>query len=98
MKQLIGFQPNREEYLWAEGVDISPIGISCLSDNEIEPNLNVFFMLSLDDSPAGSSVRGEGYVLRVEHFQGRYRFGIKIERIFEEDRPRFEAFLASLSE
>lgn len=98
MKQLIGFQANVEEYLWAEGVDISPLGISCFSNEPIDPNTNVFFMLSLSHEGGESSVRGEGYVLRSEKVGDRYRFGIKIDHIFDQDKANFQTFLESLEE
>jgi len=98
MKQLIGLQAMKEEYLWAEGLDISSAGISCIADEEIEPNTNVFFMINVyGTGTAGEgSVRGEGYVLHSSTELGRCRFGIKIERIFDEDKARFDAFLDEL--
>lgn len=96
MKQLIGFQAMKEEYLWAEGLDISRAGISCVADEEIEPDTNVFFMMDVYGTAGEGLVRGEGYVLHSSKELGRCRFGIKIERIFDEDRARFEAFLDEL--
>lgn len=96
MKQLIGLQAMKEEYLWAEGLDISSAGISCITDEAIEPDTNVFFMLSVYSAGGEGSVRGEGYVLHSKKEGGRCRFGIKIDRIFDEDRPRFDAFLEEL--
>jgi hypothetical protein len=97
IKQLIGFQAIKEEYLWAEGLDISSAGISCIADEAIEPDTNVFFMISVYGAGGEGSVRGEGYVLHSEQEGGRCRFGIKIDRIFDEDKPRFDAFLEELS-
>jgi hypothetical protein len=97
INQLIGFQANREEYLWAEGLDISRLGLSCLSEEPIDPGTNVFFMLSLSDADGTKhDVRGEGYVSHSRGEGGKCRFGIKLERVYEEDKPYLEAFLASL--
>lgn len=95
INQLIGFQANKEEYLWAEGLDISRKGISCVSKEMIDPSTNVFFMLKIADPEGERTVRGEGYVSHARDEGGRCRFGIKIERIFEEDLPYFEAFLSN---
>jgi hypothetical protein len=96
ISQLIGFQANKEEYLWAEGLDISRSGISCLSEEAIDPSTNVFFMLKLAFPDGERTVRGEGYVSHASGEGGKCRFGIKTERVFEEDRPCLEAFLAAL--
>ncbi len=95
INQLIGFQANKEEYLWAEGLDISRKGISCVSKETIEPSTNVFFMLKLSNQDGEQTVRGEGYVSHAHEEDGRCRFGIKIERIFEEDQPYLDAFLSN---
>jgi hypothetical protein len=96
VKQLIGYYPNREEYLWAEGVDISRGGISCVANGPVDALTNVYFMMSVP-SPAGDrNVRGEGYVAH-SHMEGdKCRFGIKIESIFEEDKAALEAYFVSL--
>jgi hypothetical protein len=96
ISQLIGFQANKEEYLWAEGLDISRKGISCVSEEAVDPSTNVFFMLKLSGPEGERTIRGEGYVSHSREEIGKCRFGIKIERIFEEDKPHLEAFLASL--
>jgi len=96
MKQLIGLQAMKEEYLWAEGLDISRAGISCQSEEAIEPGTNVFFMLGVRGESGEGSVRGEGFVLHSRQEGGRCRFGIRIESIFEEDKTRFDAFLEEL--
>jgi hypothetical protein len=95
INQLIGFQANKEEYLWAEGLDISSKGISCISKEAVDPSTNVFFMLKLDAPEGERTVRGEGYVSHAHEEDGRCRFGIKFERIFEEDLPFLEAFLSN---
>ena len=96
--QLIGYYPNREEYLCAEGLNISLGGISCRSKEAIDTLTNVFIMVSVHGPEGDHLVRCEGYVAHAAMVDGFCRFGVKIERIFDEDRPYLEGYLASLSE
>jgi len=96
LSQLIGFYPNREEYLWAEGIDISLGGISCRSKEAIDPLTNLFIMVSVHDQDGEHLVRMEGFVAHSEMRDGICRFGVKIEKIFDEDRPHLEAYLTAL--
>lgn len=96
IKQLIGYHPNREEYFWAEGLDLSRNGISCVSNEAVDAMTNVFFMLSVPGPEGEHSLRGEGYIAHSHMEEGKCRFGIKIERVYEEDKPFLEAYLARL--
>ena len=96
IKQLIGYHPSREEYFWAEGLDLSRSGISCVSNEAVDAMTNVFFMLSVPGPEGEHPLRGEGYTAHSHMEDGKCRFGIKIERIFEEDKPIFDAYLARL--
>jgi hypothetical protein len=95
--QLIGYYPNREEYLWAEGIDISLGGISCRSIEPVDTLTNVFMMVTVRGPEGDRLVRIEGFVAHSEMVDGSCRFGVRIERIFDEDRPHLEAYLATLA-
>lgn len=98
IRQMIGYFPNREEYLWAEGLDMSIDGISCRSKAPVDPLTNLFVMISIPSPEGERLVRCEGYVAHSRMEEGSCRFGVKIERIPEEERPFVEAYLASLTE
>jgi|GEM_PF-2801340 len=108
IEQMIGYFPNREEYLWAEGIALSRGSLTCRSRSAIEPLTNVFVMLSLlpggpaqtgqtDGSPR--RVRCEGYVSssRAEE-DGSCLFEIHFEGIQPEDKPYFDAYLRAAEE
>lgn len=97
INQMIGYYPNREEYLWAEGINISMGGISCRSKEPIDTMTNVFVMVRVQAPEGERLVRIEGYVAHAEMVEGFCRFGISVTRIFDEDRPYLESYLASLS-
>jgi hypothetical protein len=96
IKQLIGCHGDREEYLWAEGIDISLGGISCRAKAPIATMTNLFVMVSVPDPEGEHLVRLEGYVAHSEMEEGFCRFGVKISRIYDEDRPYLEDYLAKL--
>jgi hypothetical protein len=95
--QLIGYYPNREEYLWAEGMDISLGGISCRSKEAVDTLTNLFIMVTVHCPDGEHLVRMEGFVAHAEMVEGLCRFGVRIERIFDEDRGYLETYLASLA-
>ena len=93
ISQMIGYYPGREEYLWAEGIDLSRDGLRCVSDNPIDPLTNLYLMLELTVGEVTKLVRCEGFVKHSEMEDGRCIFGVKIERISEEDRQHLDAYL-----
>jgi len=96
INQLIGYFPSREEYLWAEGIDISRNGVHCRSSSPVDPLTNVFVMLEVKVGEEKRLVRCEGYVAHSRMVDGKCEFGIKFQHISSEDMPLFENFLASL--
>ncbi|MDA8409358.1 MAG: PilZ domain-containing protein [Treponema sp.] len=98
ISQMIGYFPGREEYLWAEGIDLSSEGLRCVSDNPIDPLTNLFLMLELKVGETTKQVRCEGFVRHSRMEEGRCVFGVKIERISEDDRQHLEAYLKQIEE
>jgi len=95
---MIGYYPGREEYLWAEGIDLSRDGLRCVSDSPIEPLTNLFMMLELTVGETTKQVRCEGFVRHSQMEEGRCTFGVKIERISDEDRQHLDAYLRQTEE
>jgi hypothetical protein len=97
--QMIGYYPNREEYLWAEGLNLSSGGIQCRSKEAVDPLTNVYLMIGVPSAEGEHLVRCEGFVAysRVED-DGLCRFGVRFESVAEEDRPYLAAFLGQLGE
>ena len=93
---MIGFFPGREEYLWAEGVDLSREGLRCISNEAVDPLTNLFLMLELTDGEKMITIRCEGFVRHARMEDGRCHFGVKIEGMSQEDRQHFEAHLSAL--
>ena len=96
INQLIGYFPNREEYLWAEGLNLSRGGISCSSAQAIDPLTNVYVMIGVPGASGERLIRCEGYVAHSQMVEGRCQFGIRIEKISEDDRPYLEAYIEKL--
>jgi len=96
INQLIGYFPNREEYLWAEALNLSRGGLSCSSAEAIDPLTNVFVMLSVPGENSERIIRCEGFVAHSQMAEGRCLFGIRIQRVSDEDRPYLDAYMAKL--
>lgn len=96
ISQMIGYFPNREEYLWAEGIDISRGGISCISKSPIDPLTNLYLMLSIPSSEGECLIRCEGYAAHSRMKDGQCHFGVRITRIEDEDRERLDAFITAM--
>jgi hypothetical protein len=99
IKQIIAYLPNREEYVYAEGIDISRGGMKCRSPECIEPMTNLFMMLKLPSECSADGMRTvqcEGYVSHATMEDGKCVFGVRINSVYEADRPFFESYLSSL--
>ncbi len=97
--QMIGYYPNREEYLWAEALNISSGGLQCRSKTPLDPLTNVFIMLGPADAAgtAGKRVRCEGYVTYCrKEDDGSYISGIHFTGIQPEDKTYFESYLSKI--
>ena len=96
INQLIGYFPNREEYLWAEGLNLSEGGMQCSSKEALEPMTNVFLMIGVPSDEGERLVRCEGHVT-WSHMDGeRCIFGIRFDHIAEEDEGYFRAYFDRL--
>jgi hypothetical protein len=96
IKQLIGFQGEGQECLWAEGIDISLGGISCRARGSIPQLTALLVMVGVPDLEGEHLVCVEGYVAHSETEGSFSRIGVKITRIYDEDRPYLEDYLAKL--
>lgn len=96
INQLIGYFPNREEYLWAEGIEISRGGLRCSSTAAVDPLTNVFIMIGVPSPDGERLVRCEGFVAHSRMEGDRCVFGIRIEHVSEDDKPYYDAYLQSL--
>ncbi len=98
INQLIGYYPNREEYLWAEGLDVSIAGMRCSSKEAVDPLTNVFLMIGVPTDEGERLIRCEGHVSWSQMDGENCVFGIHFEHIDAEDMPYFQAYLDELVE
>jgi c-di-GMP-binding flagellar brake protein YcgR len=98
INQLIGYYPNREEYLWAEGVEISAGGMRCTCKDALDPLTNVYLMVGLPGPQGERLLHIEGYVAWSSMEEGRCLFGVSFQNMGEEDKRLLEEYLANLSE
>jgi PilZ domain. len=93
---LVDYYPNREEYLSAEGMDLSSGGIRCRGKEGVDPLTNVSITIGIPSPQGEHLVRCEGYVAHARMEGEVCVFGITFERVFEEDLPYLERYLAEL--
>ena len=93
---MIGYFPGREEYLWAEGIDLSREGLRCVSDQMVDPMTNLYFMLELERGGERVTIRCEGHVVHSRLEDGRCNFGVRIDTMSDDDRKLFEDYLVAL--
>jgi hypothetical protein len=94
--QMIGYYPSREEYIWAEGIDLSLGGLSCISKAPISPLTQLFVMITIPGPEGDKQVRCEGYVTHSHFEEGMCHFGVRIQRIDEGDKPLLDRYLEAL--
>lgn len=97
IQQMIGYGPGREEYLWAEGVDLSLSGMSCITTRPVDPLTELYIMIDIPAEGRWKQVRVEGYIAHVTLHGDFYHFGVIFTDVSDNDRENLEAYLDKLT-
>lgn len=97
LARMIAYDMGREQYLRAQGVDISRGGMAFISDEYVDPLLSVWLSFSIPEGEDGwRTIESEGYVANVTDLEDGCRFGVSFTRMAPEDRTALDAFMARL--
>jgi c-di-GMP-binding flagellar brake protein YcgR len=96
VRQMIAYFPGREEYLWAEGVDLSLDGLKCRSKEPLDPLTTIYFMLELPVEGKVETIRCEGFVAHSHCEDGACSFGIQFQDMSETDKRHLEDYLVGM--
>jgi len=89
IEQMVEVSFNREEFIAAEGIDLSLTGLQCETATELQTGDEMFLMLGLGKESIGC----EGIVMHVRKIASRFRIGIEFTGMTEESTSTLKAFL-----
>jgi c-di-GMP-binding flagellar brake protein YcgR len=95
IEQAIQISLGRENFMSAEALDISKQGISCLTNEQIEPYTRIFLVLSIKEGNQTREITCEGMVLYTEKKGHLYKLGLEFTEMKDEDRDALKDHLAS---
>ena len=96
IQQMVQVNLGREEFIAAEGVNISESGMLCETDEPVDPGTRVFLMIGVPDAPPEKVVTiAEAMVVRSEEIEGGYLQGVKFDYLHQDQLERLREFLAS---
>ncbi len=99
IRQMIDITFPRENYLQAEGLNLSEGGMMCRTTYPVEPLTRVFLMLSLPTGAAGGEeylLKTEANVVYVRQEADEYVFGVAFAGLSRQDSEALRGFLDSL--
>ena len=85
IKQMIQLGEGTEEFLWARSLNLSKIGLGCLSSKPLQPLDRVFGMVTVQSGEDSRDISFEGYVVRSKPVDEGYELGIAFTEISSED-------------
>lgn len=97
LSRMVAYDMGREQYLRAQGCDISRGGMAFVSDEYVDPLLSVWLSFSIpEEDGSWRAVEAEGYVVNVTDQDSGCRFGVSFSRMAPDDRAALEAFIDRL--
>lgn len=96
IQQLIRMSWDREEFLQAEGVNISSTGMLLHSSVPMEHYSTLFLMFEIESSGGPRTVKTEGVVMRCEKEEDYYSIGVEFTELTEAEKKELNDFLSSL--
>jgi len=99
IRQLIGYDMGREQYIRAQAVDISRSGLAFISNECVDPliSINVIFSIS-DGAGTSRTIESSGYVVNVVETPEGCRFGVTFSRMDADDREALEVYLSAVEQ
>jgi c-di-GMP-binding flagellar brake protein YcgR len=93
INQMIDLEMGRENYIAAEGVNISDEGLLCHTSESLEPYSRVYMQLSLNGEKKNHTIKCEGVVVRCKKNKKSYDTALEFADIGESDKKKIHTFL-----
>jgi len=93
INQLIEIDMGRENFIPAEGVNISDDGLLCHTSEALDPYSRVYIQLTLDGSKKKQVISCEGIVVRCKKNKKTYDTALEFASIDANDRKKIHEFL-----
>jgi c-di-GMP-binding flagellar brake protein YcgR len=93
INQMIDLEMGRENYISAEGVNISDEGLLCHTSESLEPYSRVYMQRSLNGEKKKHTIKCEGLVVSCKKNKKSYDTALEFADIGESDKKKIHTFL-----
>jgi len=93
INQMIDLELGRENYIAAEGVNISEEGLLCHTSESLEPYSRIYLQFSLDGEKKKQVITCEGVVVRCKKNRKNYDTALEFADMAESDKKKVHSFL-----
>jgi len=97
INQLVEIDYGREQYISAEGVNLSKNGVLCKTEEECPLYSKVFMMMTLPHKNKNRIINLEGVVIWSKHNRGSWETGISITSMTTASRTIFNEVMNHLN-
>jgi c-di-GMP-binding flagellar brake protein YcgR len=93
INQLIDLEPGRENYIAAEGVNISNEGLLCHTSDSLDLYSRVYLQFSLNGEKKNHTIKCEGVVVRCKKNKKNFDTALEFADMDNGDKKKLLAFL-----
>ena len=97
LHQLIRLSSNREEFLQAEGINISLTGVLLHTEAAIDLYTTLFLMFEVETEEETYLFKTEGIVMRSEKENDYYSIGLQFTELTEEEKKHLKQYIEYLN-
>jgi c-di-GMP-binding flagellar brake protein YcgR len=90
--QMVELRYERENFIRADGIDLSEKGMLCVTDDPVEPHTRMFLMFRLPIRHEVYEVKCEGVVLRSMKKGKKYEVAVHFTDLAPAERKAIEAY------
>lgn len=93
--QFVEVSFTKENFIKAEGINISESGILCETAEPPEPYAQIYLLLPTPDGKETFEL--EGVVVRAEKVKSKYHVGVEFTHLYDEDKKMIRKILKAAS-
>lgn len=93
INQMIEMEMGKENFISAEGVNISEEGLLCHTSESMEPYSRVYMQISFEKSQKKQTIACEGVVVRCKKNKKNFDTALEFADIDETDKKKIHTFV-----
>jgi hypothetical protein len=83
----------KENFVHAEGINLSESGLLCETSEEVDPYSRLFIMLSLPGTKGEAEITCEGVIVRLQKKKKKFQIAVQFTEIDDDDVKNIRKFI-----